>query len=147
MSSRSLSTMAVRRIIARLGLRLGCSCFPNGQERAVLQTMAAANRLLIVDDEQGITLEAVAQKLGFNVRAIHHSEQFEKALGQIDPTVILLDIAMPERDGMELIGLLAAKSYAGKVVVMSGSDPRYIQMFGHRQNAWASDRCHAPKPF
>lgn len=90
----------------------------------------STNRLLIIDDEPGITrvIEAVAQKLGFDVRAIHHSDQFEKALGQIDPTVVLLDIAMPERDGLELIGVLAAKSYAGKVVVMSGSDPRYIQM-------------------
>ena len=35
---------------------------------------------------------------------------------------------MPGRDGMELIGYLAAGNYPGKVVVMSGSDPRYIQM-------------------
>jgi DNA-binding response OmpR family regulator len=80
--------------------------------------------------EPGITrlIEAAARQLGFEVLAIHDTDQFEKALGQIDPTVILLDIAMPERDGLELIGVLAAKSYAGKVVVMSGSDTRYIQM-------------------
>jgi DNA-binding response OmpR family regulator len=92
--------------------------------------MTESNRLLIVDDEPSIArvIEAVAQQVGFEVHAIQHSVQFEKALGQIDPTVILLDIAVPERDGLELIGLLAAKSYAGKVVVMSGSDPRYIQM-------------------
>lgn len=35
---------------------------------------------------------------------------------------------MPGRDGMELIGYLAAGNYSGKIVVMSGSDPRYIQM-------------------
>jgi len=40
----------------------------------------------------------------------------------------MLDIAMPGRDGVELIGHLAAGNYPGKVVVMSGSDPRYIQM-------------------
>ena len=92
--------------------------------------MLAANRLLIVDDEPGIArvIEAVAQTLGFDVRAIHHSDQFEKALGQIDPTVILLDIAMPERDGVELIGVLAARSYVGKIVMISGSGPPYIQM-------------------
>jgi hypothetical protein len=35
---------------------------------------------------------------------------------------------LPGRDGLELIGCLAAGNYPGKVVVMSGSDPRYIQM-------------------
>jgi DNA-binding NarL/FixJ family response regulator len=60
--------------------------------------------------------------------AIHDTDQFEKALGQIKPTIIILDIAMPGRDGVELIGHLAAGNYPGKIVVMSGSDPRYIQM-------------------
>jgi DNA-binding response OmpR family regulator len=92
--------------------------------------MLATNRLLIVDDEAGITrvIEAAARDLGFEVLAIHDSDQFEKALGRIKPTIIFLDIAMPGRDGMELIGYLAAGKYSGKVVVMSGSDPRYIQM-------------------
>jgi hypothetical protein len=35
---------------------------------------------------------------------------------------------MPGRDGLELIGHLSAGQYPGRVVVMSGSDPRYIQM-------------------
>lgn len=91
---------------------------------------ARPNRLLIVDDEPGITrvIEAAAHQLGFEVLALHDTDQFEKALGQIKPTIIFLDIAMPGRDGMELIGHLAAGNYLGKVVVMSGSDPRYIQM-------------------
>jgi DNA-binding response OmpR family regulator len=89
-----------------------------------------ANRLLIVDDEPGITrvIEATARELGFEVMSINDTDQFEKALGAIKPTVIMLDVAMPGRDGVELIGHLAAGNYAGKVVVMSGSDPRYIQM-------------------
>jgi FixJ family two-component response regulator len=41
---------------------------------------------------------------------------------------MILDIAVPGRDGVELIGHLAAGNYPGKIVVMSGSDPRYIQM-------------------
>jgi DNA-binding response OmpR family regulator len=92
--------------------------------------MAAANRLLIVDDEPGITglIEVTAVNLGFKVLAIHDSDQFEKGLQTIQPTVIFLDIAMPGRDGMELIGHLAANHYAGQVVVMSGADPMYVQM-------------------
>ena len=91
---------------------------------------ARPSRLLIVDDEPGITrvIEAAARELSFEVVSINDTDQFEKALQQFKPTLIFLDIAMPGRDGVELIGHLAAGHYPGKVVVMSGSDPRYIQM-------------------
>ncbi len=87
-------------------------------------------RLLIVDDEPGITraIEGAALEIGFEVLAIHESDHFEKALGQIKPTIIFLDIEMPGRDGMELMGQLAAGNYRGKVVIISGSDKSYIQM-------------------
>lgn len=92
--------------------------------------MAAANRLLVVDDEAGITrvIEAAAQEVGFEVMSINETDHFEKALGAIKPNIIMLDVSMPGRDGVELIGHLAAGNYPGKIVVMSGSDPRYIQM-------------------
>jgi DNA-binding NtrC family response regulator len=92
--------------------------------------MEPANRLLIIDDEPGITrvIEAAARELAFEVMSINDTDQFEKAVATIKPTIIFLDVAMPACDGMELIGHLAARSYVGKVVIMSGSDPRYIQM-------------------
>ena len=73
------------------------------------------NRLLVVDDEPGITrlIAAAARKLGFEVLEVHDTDQFEKALAQIKPTMIFLDISMPGRDGMELIGYLSA---AGEVI-------------------------------
>jgi DNA-binding response OmpR family regulator len=91
---------------------------------------AATNRLLIVDDEPDITriIEITARKLGFEVMSIHDSNRFEQGLEQLRPTIIFLDITMPDRDGLELIGHLAARNYAGQIVVMSGKDERYIQM-------------------
>jgi DNA-binding response OmpR family regulator len=90
----------------------------------------ATNRLLVVDDEPGITrvIEAVARRVGFEVISINDTDQFEKALAALKPNIIMLDVAMPGRDGLELIGHLSAGQYPGRVVVMSGSDPRYIQM-------------------
>jgi DNA-binding response OmpR family regulator len=92
--------------------------------------MAAINRLLIVDDQQEITrlIETFARTAGYDALSINDTDLFERALQQIEPTVVFLDIAMPRRDGMELIGRLAAGSYPGKVVLMSGADERYIQM-------------------
>ena len=112
--------------------------------------MVATHRLLIVDDEPGVTrvIEAAARELGFEALSIHETDQFEKAVQTIKPTTIFLDIAMPGRDGFELIGYLAANNYPGQVVVMSGSDSRYIEM----SSTFARDRGlrvsgTLPKPF
>ena len=88
------------------------------------------NRLLVIDDEVGVTsvIEHVARALGFEVLSIHDPDQFEKGLMKIRPSVIFLDIAMPGRDGMQLIGHLASKGYGGQIVIMSGSGTHYIQM-------------------
>ena len=90
----------------------------------------SSRRLLIIDDEVGITsvVEHIARALGFEVLSLHDPTQFEKALARIRPGIILLDISMPGRDGMQLITQLAATSYDGQVVIMSGADARYIQM-------------------
>lgn len=90
----------------------------------------APSRLLIVDDEPDITqlIEAAARELGFEVLAIHDTNQFETALETIRPTAIFLDILMPGRDGVELIRCLGAGNYPGRIVVMSGADPTYVQM-------------------
>jgi DNA-binding response OmpR family regulator len=87
--------------------------------------MSAINRLLIVDDKQEITdlVEVFAQAAGYEVLSINDSKLFEHALDQIKPTVIFLDMTMPGRDGMALIGSLASSNYPGKVVIMSGFDP------------------------
>jgi CheY-like chemotaxis protein len=88
------------------------------------------HRVLIVDDEPAITriIETKVLELGCGAFSIHSSDQFAKALAAIKPTIIFLDIAMPGRDGMELIGDLSAGNYPGKLVIMSGTDPKYIEL-------------------
>jgi len=89
-----------------------------------------AARLLVIDDEPGVTklIEHAARTLGLEVMAINDTDQFEKAIDTFMPTIILLDVSMPGRDGVELIGHLAVAGYSARLAIMSGSDPRYIQM-------------------
>ena len=69
-----------------------------------------------------------ASERGIEALDISDTDGFEKALDALKPTIIFLDISMPGRDGMELMGYLVAANYAGRLVVMNGSHPRYIQM-------------------
>jgi len=88
----------------------------------------ASNRLLIVDDEAGIRdfLSAVAQGLGFEVRAIGNAEEFSTALGDFKPTAMILDLNMPGSDGIELLRYLAEEKSEAQILVISGEDSRVI---------------------
>lgn len=77
------------------------------------------NRLLIVDDEPGITglIEIAAKQVGYAVSYLHDSSHFEKAFETIKPTVVFLNVNMPNRGGLELIALLAKTNSLSKIVV------------------------------
>jgi DNA-binding response OmpR family regulator len=91
---------------------------------------ASHGRLLIVEDEEAFArfVTAVATGMGYEVRAVVHSRDFEFQLAEWKPTVLFLDVFMPDRDGLELLGLLQKHAYDGQIVMMSGADPLYLNM-------------------
>ena len=63
------------------------------------------HKILIVDDEPDI-VEVLADRLeasGFDVRAVHNAPDCYTAVAEDAPDLILLDIQMPEIDGMEAL--------------------------------------------
>ena len=91
---------------------------------------AEMGRLLIVEDEEAFArfVSTVATGIGYAARAVTHSRDFEFQLSEWKPTVLFLDVFMPDRDGLELLGLLQRQSYEGQVVMMSGADSLYLHM-------------------
>ena len=92
----------------------------------------SAGRLLIVDDEKAFAefIRVVATNAGYETQVVGLTSDFEFHLGHWRPTIIFLDIIMPDRDGLELIGALERQKFGGHLVLMSGSDARYINMAG-----------------
>ncbi len=86
------------------------------------------NRLLVVDDDARITrlVDRVAGKLGFETRAINDANDFESEFSARAPRVVLLDLNMPGRDGIELLRYLADQRTDAAIVLMSGVDSRAI---------------------
>ena len=64
-------------------------------------------RLLVVDDEPefGEYVRKVAVELGYEVEVTGDGKSFMKAYESFNPSVIALDLVMPEIDGVELDGL------------------------------------------
>lgn len=89
----------------------------------------APERLLVIDDEVdfGSFLRRVAQRLHFEVEVTSQPEAFKEAYGRFQPTVVALDVVMPEADGIELIRWLAGMQCKARIVIISGFDPNYAR--------------------
>ncbi|MCB1869647.1 MAG: response regulator [Gammaproteobacteria bacterium] len=78
--------------------------------------------LIVVDDEiemAGFVAE-VAEVVGFKVSAVTSVQQLRKVLAVSSPTVIVIDIFMPDTDGFELISELADKGCTSGIILISG---------------------------
>ena len=86
------------------------------------------DRLLVVDDEEDIAdyLCTVGQGLGFSTLAVSNDNDFTHALSDFAPTVILLDLQMPGKDGIELLKVLRESHCDAQIVLVSGLDDRTI---------------------
>lgn len=80
------------------------------------------SRILIVDDEQGIrrSLSGLLSDEGFETSGAADGEQALAALREESPNLVLLDIAMPGRDGIAVLEDLRRDWPQLPVVMMSG---------------------------
>ena len=83
---------------------------------------AAAETILIVDDEEPIraTVRGVLADEGFRVIEAENGRAALDALGAEEPVLVLLDIWMPELDGIELLREIQGKHPQTRVIVISG---------------------------
>lgn len=89
----------------------------------------SVKRLLVIDDEAEILrfIGEVGQGLGFDVKLTGDADQFKRAVQEYDPTFIVMDLQMPQADGIELIRYLADEECQAAVLLISGLDDRVIK--------------------
>lgn len=87
------------------------------------------DRLIVIDDEPelGRFVGRVGESIGYEVKVTTRVHDFKEQVTQWKPTVIIMDLAMPEADGLELLRWLAAESFRAQVVIMSGFDARVVE--------------------
>lgn len=101
--------------------------------------MRTNNDILAVDDNEVILslIAEVAKLNGYHFRSARSAEQFFAAYEEREPALMMIDIVMPDMDGLEMIQKLAEKNSQVPLVIMSGYeyvDDQGIKLLAKRLN-------------
>lgn len=79
-------------------------------------------RILVVDDEAEVrrTIGRMLATAGHDVVSAATGREAQLVLDQTKPDIIIVDILMPEQDGIELIGTLRRGNTGVKILAISG---------------------------
>jgi CheY-like chemotaxis protein len=93
---------------------------------------AAARRLLLIDDEPQMRsfLSRVAQGCGYEVRNTDDAAGFKQVYLSWIPDIVILDLVMPQIDGIELLRFLAERASKARILIISGFDPKVLDAAG-----------------
>ena len=78
-------------------------------------------KLLIVDDHSGVTsvIRATAESLGFSCRIVNRP---------FEPDVLILDMMMPEKDGIDVLEEILRTDIDTKFILTSGYGDEFLRM-------------------
>ncbi|MFY9926104.1 MAG: response regulator [Opitutaceae bacterium] len=105
-------------------------------------------RILLVDDDDLFRrmLALILTKLGYEVREARNGKEAIKLFDDSAPDVVLTDLIMPEKEGLETIAELRQSHPQVKIIAMSGGGR--VSAFDHLRvaKAMGADQILA-KPF
>ena len=94
-------------------------------------------KILIVDDEQEIAelLEEVLEQLGYKTAMAFSKAQASEVLREFEPRIVLLDIRLPDGDGISFLKEIKANHPAVEVIMITGLADRDIAIEALREGA------------
>jgi DNA-binding NtrC family response regulator len=87
-------------------------------------------RLLVLDDDRAVcaAFAVIGEQAGYVVETTSDAASFRRAFEAQRPDAVVLDMLVPERDGFEIVGDLAAAGWTGRLVLVSGDGRMYLPM-------------------
>lgn len=84
--------------------------------------------MFVVDDdaEMGALTRDVAELAGFSAEAVTNARKLFEIEPEAMPDVIVMDLVMPDMEGMELLCALSKRGCRSKIIIMSGYQSSYL---------------------
>ncbi len=88
----------------------------------------SGGHLMVVDDDPRITrlVRRVAEQVGYSVTELNESLRFEEVYSMNPVSLIILDLNMPGKDGIELLDYLVEQGCTSRLMFISGVDRRVL---------------------
>ena len=102
---------------------------PRPELRPAIRHPAPRRRLLLIDDELSVArfIAHAAEECGYEAIITVTAESFRSQYLACDPGVVVLDLALPRSDGVELLRFLAEEKSSALVLPISGFDERVLE--------------------
>jgi CheY-like chemotaxis protein len=87
-------------------------------------------RLLIIDDDKdfGEYVRQAAEEAGFEVNVTTQARDFKESFDAFNPDVIVLEVVMPDVDGIELINWLGDQGCTARLIIVTVYSLKYAEM-------------------
>jgi DNA-binding response OmpR family regulator len=102
---------------------------PEPAVRPLAAKPGARRRLLLIDDELSVArfIAHAAEECGYEAIITVTAESFRSQYLALEPDVVVLDLALPRSDGVELLRFLAEEKSGSLVLLISGFDQRVLE--------------------
>jgi len=92
--------------------------------------------ILAVDDDVNLqeVMRHYLEQAGYQYLAAHSGKELMQTLDNAQPDIILLDLTLPEDDGLTLLSMICSKSKAA-IIVISGRDASVDRIIGLEMGA------------
>jgi len=115
----------------------------------VVLSAPASNTVLIVDHDHATLAQIaeLARGVGLSVLTAENGAMFRHALLCARPSLVLLDMQVPDMDGVDCMRHLVTQGHDPEVVLMSGLDPKVMtsaRQYGRTLGLKVTDILHKP---
>lgn len=87
-------------------------------------------KLLIIDDQIGVVrvIALVARQIGFTVKCVTDPNVATDTFIEFQPDTVILDMIMPEKDGVDVLHELLLTGTSARIVLTSGLSDAYLRL-------------------
>ncbi|MEA3490175.1 MAG: response regulator [Candidatus Omnitrophota bacterium] len=84
--------------------------------------MQRSRKIVIADDNKGICdlVSTVFEEMGYKVDSVHNGYELLAYLEKNNPFLIILDLMMPEKDGLSILSTLKEVAPYSRIIIYTG---------------------------